>query len=157
MFEKNMLSFGDDFDTVSEIKSLFGSNVEKSPYRNGFKKPNSKDEMVYIYSDEGGNEWTNERAFGTKYDTKGWKEVVSFKEYNKDVDRRNERIEEELTLPMKRLVFWRESRLVETWYKFYGVFVIDIEKNHKTLAFENPYVVYKKISDTYEGLKATME
>ena len=113
--------------------------------------------MVYIYSDEGGNEWTNERAFGTKYDTKGWKEVVSFKEYNKDVDRTNERIEEELTLPMKRLVFWRESRLVETWYKFYGVFVIDIEKNHKTLAFENPYVVYKKISDTYEGLKATME
>ena len=152
--DSGVLSFGDDFDKVSEIVKLFGSKVVKSQYRNWFDNPNSEDERVFILSEEGGYGWKNEREFGVNRDGSGWEEVVSIKEYNEDVKTSVERINDELSHPIKRLVFWRESRCGVKWYKFYGVFFVDVEATRKTLGCENQCVVYRKISDKYEGLNA---
>ena len=155
--ESGVLSFGDDFDKVSEIVKLFGSKVVKSQYRNWFDNPNSEDERVFILSEEGGYGWKNEREFGVKYDKRGWKEVVTVKEYNEDMKTSIERINDELSHPIKRLVFWREYRCGVTWYKFYGVFFVDAEATRKTLGSGKQCVVYRKISDKYEGLNAATQ
>lgn len=149
-----VLSFGDDFDKVAEIVTLFGPKVAKSQYCNWFDNPNSKDERIFILSEEGGYGWRNEREFGSKLDVRHWNEVVSVKEYNEETEKSIERIDDELSHPIMRLVFWRESRYGVEWYKFYGVFSVDAEATRKTLDSETPCVVYRKIADQYEGLKA---
>ena len=57
-------------------------------------------------------------------------------------------------MPQTRYVFWRESRKGTNWYKFYGVFAIDVEATRATCDTERPCVVYRRISKVAECRKA---
>ena len=137
------VSFGDDLNTVAEVTHLFGMDATKLPYHNWFNKPNAKDEIVCLLSEDGGNGWRNVREFGPQCDKCGWNEVLSFGEFNRDSKKTVKRIEDELARPRMRHVFWREVREGVQWYKFYGTFLIDTGATRATVGSDNPRVVYE--------------
>ena len=87
------VSFGDDLNTVAEVTHLFGMDATKLPYHNWFNKPNAKDEIVCLLSEDGGNGWRNAREFGPQCDKCGWNEVLSFGEFNRDSKKTVKRID----------------------------------------------------------------
>ena len=148
------VSFGDDLNTVAEVTHLFGMDATKLPYHNWFNKPNAKDEIVCLLSEDGGNGWRNAREFGPQCDKCGWNEVLSFGEFNLDSEKTVKRIEDELARPRMRHVFWREVCEGVQWYKFYGTFSIDTGATRATVGSDNPRVVYRRVSETAECRKA---
>jgi hypothetical protein len=148
------VTFGDDFDVVAEVTHLFGLKASKLPYHNWFKVPGKTDVITWLPSVDGGRGWHNVPEYGPRIDARGWQEILTISEYNDDPETNAKRIDDELSNPRTRYVFWREEREGAQWYKFYGAFSIDADATRATLAGEHPHVVYRRDSETAECLKA---
>jgi hypothetical protein len=151
------VSFGDDFDVVAEVTHLFGMKATKLPYHNCFKIPGKKDVIACLFSEEGGDGWHNVPNYGPTVDSKGWNEIVTLLEFNDNREKSVKRINNEISNPRTRYVFWREERDGARWYKFYGTFKIDEKATRATLDTDSPHVVYERTSKTAECLKAELQ
>ena len=152
---------GNDFKTLKEAVGIFGLTATRLPYHNWFKIPGKENTIGWLVTEDGGKDksggqWRNVREFGSDMDSRGWNEILTIREFN-DCDETtstSDRIAEELAMPQTRYVFWRESRKGTNWYKFYGVFAIDVEATRATRDTERPCVVYRRISKVAECRKA---
>ena len=147
------ISFGDDFDSVAEVTSLFGRSIKKIPFHNWFNIPGKPDAIGCLLSEDGGDGFHNVREFGPDADSKGWNEVLAISEYNDDPSETMRRINEELESPKVHYVFYRESRKGESWYKFYGEFKVDADSTRATLSAGTPSVIYRRESKMVECRK----
>lgn len=148
------VSFGDDFDVVAEVTHLFGLKATKLPYHNCFNIPGKKDTLACLFSEEGGEGWHNVPSYGPTVDPRGWNEMVTLDEFNESREKTLERIDNEISKPRIRYVFWREERDGVRWYKFYGTFMIDVNATRASIDTDSPHVVYGRMSKTAECLKA---
>ena len=147
------VSFGDDLCSVAEVTHLFGVKATKFPYHNWFNVPGKENTIVCLLFEDGGYGWHNVRKIGQTCDKRGWNEILGIDEFNKDSEKTAARIVDELARPRIRHVFWREERMGERWYKFYGIFTVDADSTRATLETDNPRVVYRRVSETADCLK----
>ena len=148
------ISFGYDFGTVSEVTHLFGMTATRLPFHNCFRIPGKENALGCMLSEEGGNGWSNAREFGLEKDDRGWREILTIRESNADLEQITAHVKQEIETPLTRVVFWRESRDGVQWYKFYGVFGIDAEASRATLGTDHPCCIYRKVADDFECQKS---
>ncbi len=147
------ISIGEDFTSVKEVTHLYGKTATRLPFHNSFRIPGRTDEIACLLSEDGGDRWHNVPEYGTGMDAQGWNEILTYVEYNDDIDKSRNRVKEELEHPLTRHVFWRQSRDGVRWYKFQGVFKIDAGATRATLETERPRVIYRQICTTAPCLK----
>lgn len=147
---EGQVKFGHDFSSVAEVTHLWGLSATKLPYQISFKIPNCDDAICLLLSENGGAGWRNVPCFGTAIDGRGWREIVRIEESNADREKANLHLEEELSNPRKRYVFWRMEREGAIWYKFFGVFMIDAAETNARKADGLGTCIYRKISDVAE-------
>lgn len=144
------VKFGYDFNTLAEVTHLWGLSATKLPYRISFKIPGRKDAICLLLSENGGDGWRNIPHRGMKMDGRGWREIARIDEVNSDPQKSAKRVNDELAKPLERYVFWRESRDDVMWYKFYGVFKLDVAETQASKETGENVCIYRKVSD--EGI-----
>ena len=144
------VKFGYDFNTRAEVTHLWGLSATKLPYRISFKIPGRKDAICLLLSENGGDGWRNIPHRGMKMDGRGWREIARIDEVNSDPQKSAKRVNDELAKPLERYVFWRESRDDVMWYKFYGVFKLDVAETQASKETGENVCIYRKVSD--EGI-----
>lgn len=154
---EGIVKFGYDFNSLAEVTHLWGLSATKLPYRVAFKIPGRENARVLLLSEEGGDGWRNLPFYGEKTDGCGWHEIVEIAEGNSDWEKSMRRVKDELKNPLERYVFWRECRDGVAWYKFYGVFKLDVEKTRASKDSGAPVCYYHKVSDVGECLKCDVE
>lgn len=145
-----VVKFGYDFNKLAEVTHLWGLSATKLPYRNYFKIPGCANAICQLLSEEGGDGWRNIPYRGLKMDGRGWNEIVRIDEVNSNSEKSAERVKEELANPLERYVFWREKRCGASWYKFYGVFMLDETETRASQEAGENVCIYRRISD--EGI-----
>ena len=149
-----VISAGMDFDTVETVCRLFGRTCRRLPFHRAFRVPDKPDTIAWLAAEKGGRGWSNVPEHGLERDEHGFNEIVAIREFNKDSALTDKRIDDEIARPQTRHVFYREARLGELWYKFYGTFKIDIEATEASRTSEQPCVVYRRTSKTAECFKS---
>lgn len=144
------VKFGYDFSTLAEVTHLWGLSATKLPYRISFNIPGRKDAICLFLSENGGGGWRNIPHRGMKMDGRGWREIARIDEVNSDSEKSAQRVNDELSKPLERYVFWRESRDGVMWYKFYGVFKLDVAETRASKEDGENICIYRKVSD--EGI-----
>ena len=142
------ISFGDDFDSVSEVSHLLELNIGRLPSNCKFNIPGLNDTKACILSENGGKGWHYGRDFGPAKDEYGWNEILSISEFNDNPEKTRELIGEELEHPLTLCVFWKEERNGAKWLKFYGLFKLDADATSLTLDSGNPHAVYARIGES---------
>lgn len=142
------ISFGDDFDSVSEVSHLLGLDIGRLPSSCKFNIPGLNDTKACILSENGGKGWHFVRDFGPAKDENGWNEIITITEFNDNPEKTRELIGEELEHPLTLCVFWKEERNGAKWLKFYGLFKIDADATSLTLNSGHPHAVYAKIGES---------
>lgn len=146
--------FGYDFNSVAEVTHLWGLTAKKLPYSISFRIPETDDTIALLLSEDGGRGWKNIPIRGLKKDEHGHRQIVRIDEVNGDKKVSEERCRQELEKPLTRYVFWREKLNGVQWYKFHGVFKIDVEATKASLDAGDNVCVYTKVSDVCQCLKA---
>jgi len=152
------IKFGYDFSTLAEVTHLWGLKAKKLPYRVCFRIPGKENALCCLLSEQGGNGWKNVPHYGTKMDSRGWREILRIDEYNEDNDIFElamvgghwdivRRVENAVENPQERYVFWRESREGVQWYKFYGVFEIDKDATIAAFNHNTAICIYRRKSE----------
>jgi len=141
------VKFGYDFNTLAEVTHLWGLSATKLPYHNSFKIPGREDAICLLLSERGGDGWSNIPHRGLKLDGRGWSEIVRIDEFNSNPSKSAQRVAEELAKPLERYVFWREERDGVKWYKFYGVYRLDVAETTASQAVGENVCIYRKVSD----------
>lgn len=141
------VKFGYDFSSLAEVTHLWGLSATKLPYRVSFKIPGRKDAICLLLSENGGDGWRNIPHRGMKMDGRGWREISRIDEVNSDPGKSAQRVDDELANPLERYVFWRESRDGVMWYKFYGVFKVDIAETKASKESGENVCIYRKVSN----------
>lgn len=154
---EGQIKFGYDFGTVSEVTHLFGMSATRLPFHNCFRIPGAENALGCMLSEEGGKGWSNAREFGLRQDDRGWREILTIRESNADLEQITAHIKQEIEVPLTRVVFWRESRDGVQWYKFYGAFEIDAEGSRTTLGTDHPCCIYRKVADDFACQKVEVE
>lgn len=154
---EGQIKFGYDFGTVSEVTHLFGMSATRLPFHNCFKIPGAENTIGCMLSEEGGEGWSNAREFGLKKDDRGWREILTIRESNSNLELITAHVKQEIETPLTRVVFWRESRDGVQWYKFYGVFEIDAEASLETLGTDHPCCIYRKAANEFGCQKVEVE
>lgn len=154
---EGQIKFGYDFGSVSEVTHLFGMTATRLPFHNCFRIPGKENTLGCMLSEEGGEGWSNAREFGLKKDERGWREIITIRETNAELERITAHVKQEIETPLTRVVFWRESRDGVQWYKFYGVFKIDAEASLETLGKGHPCCVYRKVANDFGCQKVEVE
>jgi len=147
---EGQVKFGYDFSDLAEVTHLWGLTASRLPYHNSFKIPGRENAVCLLLSENGGKGWRNVPHRGSKTDGRGWREIVRIDEFNADPEASARRVEEELARPLERYVFWRESRDGASWYKFYGVFALDVTETQGARESGRNVCVYHKVSDAGE-------
>lgn len=142
------ISFGDDFDSVSEVSHLLGFKAGKLSPSSTIDIPGLNDTKACILSENGGKGWHFTRDFGPAKDEYGWNEILTNSEFNDNSEKTRELIGEELEHPLTLCVFWKEERNGAKWLKFYGLFKIDADATAQTLDSGNPHAVYARIGES---------
>ena len=148
------VKFGYDFNVLAEVTHLWGLKATKLPYSNHFNVPGKDNEIVILLSENGGRGWKNIPHRGTRFDSRGHRQIERIDEVNTDAQTSADRCRDELAKPLTRYVFWRESLNGELWYKFHGVFSVDVEATQASLEAGENICVYKKVADECACLKA---
>lgn len=151
------VKFGYDFSSLAEVTHLWGLSASKLPYRVAFKVPGHENRICVLLSEDGGDNWRNIPHRGMALDDRGWREIIRIDEVNSDSMKSKQRVEEELKNPLERYVFWRESRDGVAWYKFYGVFALDVEKSQASVKAGENVCIYRKVSDVGECPQCNVE
>lgn len=141
------IKFGYDFDTLAEVTHLWGLSATKLPYQVAFKVPGRENAICVLLSEKGGDGWSNIPHRGMNVDARGWHEIVRIDEVNSDSEKSVQRVNAELARPLERYVFWHETRRGESFYKFYGVFRLDVSHTKNLQSAGTNMCVYRKISD----------
>lgn len=141
------VKFGYDFSDLAEVTHLWGLSATKLPYRNYFKIPGRENAICLLLSEDGGEGWRNIPYRGLKMDGRGWSEIVRIDEDNSDSEKSEQRVNDELSQPLERYVFWREIRNGVRWYKFYGVFKLDVAETQASKEAGKNVCIYRKVSD----------
>jgi len=144
---EGQVKFGYDFSDLAEVTHLWGLTASRLPYHNSFKIPGRENALCLLLSENGGKGWRNVPHRGSKTDGRGWREIVRIDEFNADPEVSARRVEEELARPLERYVFWRESRDGVMWYKFYGVFSLDVADTQRAREDGQNVCIYRKVSD----------
>lgn len=143
---EGVVKFGYDFDTLAEVTHLFGKTATRLPYQVSFRIPDS-DAICSLLSEDGGRGWKNMPHYGPERDGCGWEEIVRIDEFNVDDSVSAKRVEDELSHPLTRYVFWRMRRDGASWYKFYGVFRLDVSETRALRDAGTNMCVYRKVSN----------
>ena len=127
--------FGNDFNTRAEINELFGISRGAGARKGGAALSGVGREEIICWSNEPSPEspWVNAKVkFGPNSDSRGYQEVLEITEENRDPSENEKHIQKIMNTPELRTrhVFWREERNGARWYKFYGTFVLDLEKTN---------------------------
>lgn len=144
---EGIVKFGYDFNTVAEVTHLFGKTATRLPYQVSFRIPNCENAICLLLSENGGNGWKNVPHYGAARDDRGWQEIVQIDEFNTDDSVSAKRVDDELSRPFTRYVFWRMQRDGASWYKFYGVFRLDVSETEALRNMGTNVCVYRKVSD----------
>lgn len=144
------IRFGYDFRSIAEVTHLWGLSATKLPYRVCFKIPDQENALCCLLSEDGGSGWRNIPGYGEKLDDRGWREIVRIREFNKDENESAERVAKEMEKPFTRYVFWRLTQQGSSWYKFYGVFKLDVEATKASVKEGMNVCIYNRVSE--EGL-----
>ena len=148
------VKFGYDFNSVAEVTHLWGLTAKRLPYSISFRIPGATDTIALLLSENGGRGWRNIPIRGLKLDTRGHRQIVRIDEVNGDKRVSEARCRQELEKPLTRYVFWREKHNGVQWYKFHGVFKIDVEATKESLAAGDNVCVYTKVADECPCIKA---
>ncbi|MDO5320532.1 MAG: hypothetical protein Q4G65_18040 [bacterium] len=143
---EGIVKFGYDFNTLAEVTHLFGRTATRLPYQISFRIPNA-DAICSLLSEDGGSGWKNVPHYGPVRDGRGWQEIVQIDEFNADASESAKRVDDELSHPLTRYVFWRMQRDGASWYKFYGVFRLDVSETEALRDTGTNICVYRKVSD----------
>ena len=127
--------FGDDFETRAEINELFGLSKGAGTRQGGASlKKVGRNEIIWWPNEPAPNSpWVDAKVkFGPNSDSRGHQEVLEITEENKDPVENEKHIKKIIDKRERhtRHVFWHEQRQRPNarWYKFYGTFVLDLEK-----------------------------
>jgi len=151
------IKFGYDFNNSTEVVKLFGPEVSKSAFSSGFRIPGVDNALCWMVKEAGGNKWHNIPTHGMTFDGRGYRQIVSIKEYNEDEEVSKRRVEDELANPLQRYVFWNEENNGVSFFKFHGVFKLD-EKATRGLMDADEYAcVYEKTCNVGECPQADFE
>ena len=142
------ISWGDDFDSVSEVSILLGFKAGKTIPSSRIDIPGLSDTKVCILSENGSKGWHFVRDFGPAKDEYGWNEILTISEFNDNSEKTRELIGEELDHPLTLCVFWKEERNGAKWIKFCGMFKLDADATQNALASGQPHAVYTRIGDS---------
>ena len=148
------VKFGYDFNCAAEVAHLWGQTVERLPHGIGFRIPNATDTVALLLGENGGRGWRTITSRGMKQDGHGYRQIVRIDVVNGDSKASEKRCRQELANPLTRYVFWREKHRGAQWYKFHGVFKIDVEATEASLAAGDNACVYTKVADECPCLKA---
>lgn len=141
------LEFGDDFSSATDVLKLFGVKYRSGMDLSAVPVPNSPKTLICFYKDDGPGKWHHLRMGNGKLDKRGWEGVRSINEFHDDDDLSVQRYEEELACPQTRYVFYRiEYRGCRFW-KFMGVFRLDVETSE---TLNNPPPAFM---DWYDGCR----
>lgn len=115
---------GNDFLNMFEVLGLFG--ISKKGIGCGVFEVPGSERVVSLMTEERGKV-SVERKFGEKRDSRGWREVVELVEFcpEEDLEEYLHQIKSE---NRTRSVFFKMSRGGVSWWKFIGVFEIDVVK-----------------------------
>lgn len=141
------VKFGYDFNSLAEVTHLWELTAKRLPYSISFRIPGVENTIALLLSENGGRGWKNIPHRGLNIDGRGHRQIVRIDEVNADKKVSEERCRKELEKPLTRYVFWRESRDGVLWYKFHGVFKIDVEATKASLEAGDNVCVYVKIAD----------
>lgn len=144
---EGFVKFGYDFNSLAEVTHVWELTAKRLPYSVSFRIPGVDDTIALLISENGGRGWRNIPHRGLNIDNRGHRQIVRIDEVNADKKVSEERCRTELEKPLTRYVFWRESRDGEQWYKFQGVFIIDVEATKASLEAGDNVCVYVKIAD----------
>ena len=144
---EGFVKFGYDFNSLAEVTHVWELTAMRLPYSVSFRIPGVDDTIALLISENGGRGWRNIPHRGLNIDNRGHRQIVRIDEVNADKKVSEERCRTELEKPLKRYVFWRESRDGEQWYKFQGVFSIDVEATKASLEAGDNVCGYVKIAD----------
>lgn len=145
---EGVIKFGYDFNNLDQVLGIWGAEVVKNPYLNFFRIPGCENVVGVLLSESAGKGWKHERHCGLVKDGRGWREILSIDEFNAKKEESVNRINEELANPVDRYVFWHESKDGTQWYKFYGVFKLDVEATKSSLETDAPKCVYRRAADS---------
>ena len=141
------VKFGYDFNSLAEVTHTWGLKARRLPYSVIFRIPGAEDTIALLLSENGGEGWKNIPHRGTGMDGRGHRQIVRVDEVNADGKVSEARCRKELEKPLTRYVFWRESRDGALWYKFHGVFKVDVEATKASLEAGDNVCVYTKVAD----------
>lgn len=141
------VKFGYDFMTSTEVVKLFGPEVSKSAFSSGFMIPGLENTLCWMVKEVGGNRWHNIPTRGWNHDGRGYRQVVSIKEYNEDAEVSRTHVEKELANPVRRYVFWNEKNDGVSFFKFHGVFELDVEETRGLMEAGDCACIYRKTYD----------
>ena len=141
------VKFGYDFSSLAEVTHLWGLTAKRLPYSISFRIPGAEDTIALLLSENGGRRWKNIPHRGLNMDSRGHRQIVRIDEVNADKKVSEERCLRELEKPRTRYVFWRESCEGVLWYKFHGVFRVDVEATRASLEAGDNVCVYAKVTD----------
>jgi hypothetical protein len=141
------VKFGYDFNSLAEVTHTWGLTAKRLPYSISFRIPGAENTIALLLSENGGHGWKNIPHRGLSMDSRGHHQIVRIDEVNADKKVSEARCKKELEKPLTRYVFWRESRKGTLWYKYHGVFKIDVEATKASLESGDNVCVYTKVAD----------
>lgn len=147
------VKFGYDFNSVAEVTHLWVLTAKRLPYSISFRIPGATDTIALLLSENGGRGWRNIPIRGLKLDTRGHRQIVRIDEVNGNKLVSEARCRQKLEKPLTRYVFWREKHNGVQWYKFHGVFKIDVEATKASLAAGENVCVLVAEGMSRQGLK----
>lgn len=151
---EGIIKSGYDFNTLAEVTHLFGKTATRLPYQVSFRIPGRENAICLLLSENGGRGWKNIPHYGSASVGRGWQEVVRIDELNDDNAVSANRVEDELTRPLDRFVFWRMELKGVKWYKFCGHFRLDVEATKASRAAGENKCIYRKVADEMSCQKA---
>jgi len=147
---------GYDFDSVAEVTHLWGLTAKKLPFHNYFRVP-GRHAIASLLTEEGGKGWRNAFVEGPAKDSRGWNEVVAIEETNVDEAISGRHVLKELKRPgLQRVVFRHLTRDGSSWYKFAGVFALDVAATEEAVSAGRQVCVYTRVADACECPKAEL-
>lgn len=151
---EGVIKSGFDFSSLAEVTHLFGKTAKRLPYQISFRIPGRENAICLLLSENGGRGWKNVPHHGAACDDRGWHEIIQVDEFNEQGEVSAKRVEDELSRPLDRFVFWRMERKGAKWYKFCGHFRLDAEATKASRAAGENKCIYRKIADEMSCLRA---
>lgn len=148
------ITWGDDFNSLAEVVGLFGIEDPKVLGDTSFPVPGKENMLCCFVSEKCSGGWEYKRELGPQCDARGWNETLRYAETNMSIGKQKELITSELSTPKIRLVFWRERREGQNWYKFAGVFLLNRVRTENNQFDDDNWCWYDRVDTVVECPKA---